>query len=156
MQGNAEAILIGSNTHIRGQLVVFPHGGRIQIGNCCFVGEGSRIWSGASVVIGHRVLISHGVNIHDTVSHSFSAVRRHEHFNQIVTTGFPRVLEEVPAQAPITIEDDVWLGFSSSVLRGVSIGRGAIVGAASVVTKNVAPFSIVVGNPARVVGEAQP
>jgi maltose O-acetyltransferase len=155
MQGNAEAICIGANSHIRGQLVVFPHGGRIEIGTCCFVGEGSRIWSGASVVIGNRVLVSHGVNIHDTVSHSFSAVLRHEHFKQIVTTGFPSVMEEVPAQAPVTIEDDVWLGFSSSVLRGVKIGRGAIVGAASVVTKDVAPFAIVVGNPARVVGEAK-
>lgn len=51
---------------------------------------------------------------------------------------------------PIVIEDDVWVGGRAVVLGGVCIGEGAVVGAGSVVTKDVPPFSIVVGNPARV------
>ena len=51
---------------------------------------------------------------------------------------------------PITIEDDVWLGFRVTVLKGVTIGRGSVVGANSVVTKNLPPYSIASGNPARV------
>jgi maltose O-acetyltransferase len=64
-------------------------------------------------------------------------------------------MDDLPS-APITIEDDAWLGFNSVVLRGVTIGAGAIVGAASVVTKDVMPFSVVAGNPARIVGESRP
>jgi SAM-dependent methyltransferase len=47
------------------------------------------------------------------------------------------------------IEDDVWIGFNATILKGVTIGKGAIVGACSVVTKNVEPYSIVIGNPAQ-------
>ena len=101
-------------------------------------------------------MISHGVNVHDTVSHSLSAASRHHHFIDILTTGHPRTFDDLPAQAPIVIEDDAWLGFNSTVLKGVTIGRGAVVGACAVVTKNVEPFSVVAGNPARVVGTSRP
>jgi acetyltransferase-like isoleucine patch superfamily enzyme len=53
---------------------------------------------------------------------------------------------------PIKIEDNVWIGFDSIILPGVTIGRGAVVGARSVVKEDVPPYSIVAGNPARVVG----
>ncbi len=53
--------------------------------------------------------------------------------------------------APITIGKGAWIGAGSTILQGRSIGEGAVVGAASVVTKNVPPFCVVVGNPARVV-----
>lgn len=54
--------------------------------------------------------------------------------------------------APVVIEDDVWLGAGVIVLKGVRIGRGAVVGAGSVVTKNIDPYTIAVGTPARVIG----
>jgi acetyltransferase-like isoleucine patch superfamily enzyme len=53
----------------------------------------------------------------------------------------------------ITIEDDVWIGANATILKGVNIGRGAVVAAGSVVTKHVPPFSVVAGSPARVVRE---
>ena len=53
--------------------------------------------------------------------------------------------------APVDIEDDVWIGFNAIILKGVTIGRGAVVAAGSVVTKNVAPFTVVGGNPARLI-----
>jgi len=54
-------------------------------------------------------------------------------------------------KGPIIIEDDVWIGFGSTILSGVTIGKGAIIAAGSVVVKNVPPFAIVAGNPAKVI-----
>lgn len=154
-QANKNTIAIGSHCHILGQLTVFAHGGKIHIGESCFVGEHSRIWSAESIRIGDRVLISHGVNIHDNNSHSLSALNRHLHFKQILNFGHPKTLEDVPS-APIVIEDDVWIGFNCTILKGVTIGEGAIVGAATVITKDVPSYTVVAGNPARVIGQARP
>jgi acetyltransferase-like isoleucine patch superfamily enzyme len=57
--------------------------------------------------------------------------------------------------APVVIEDDVWLGAGVIVLKGVRIGRGAVVGAGSVVTRDVESFSIAIGTPARIVGRRE-
>jgi acetyltransferase-like isoleucine patch superfamily enzyme len=150
-----EAISIGANSRILARLQTMGHGGQITIGEDCFVGEESYIWSAESITIGDRVLISHGVNIHDGISHSLSAAERHLHFTAIFSGGHPKTLHNVPT-APVVIEDDSWIGFGATVLKGVRIGRGAIVGAQSVVTRDVDPFTIVVGNPARAVGHAKP
>ena len=52
---------------------------------------------------------------------------------------------------PIVIENDVWIGFNAVILKGVRIGKGAIIGACTVVSKDVPPFSVVVGNPMRII-----
>jgi acetyltransferase-like isoleucine patch superfamily enzyme len=57
--------------------------------------------------------------------------------------------------APVVIEDDVWLGAGVIVLKGVRIGRGAVIGAGSVVTRNIEPFMIAVGTPARAIGRRE-
>ena len=59
-------------------------------------------------------------------------------------------------QAEVVIEDNVWIGERSTILKGVTIGRGSIVGCASVVTKSVPPYSVVAGNPAKVVKRLEP
>ena len=148
-----DAIRIGAHSRVLGRFETLGHGGRITVGQYCFIGEDSYIWSAAEVRIGDRVLISHGVNIHDHIAHSLSARDRHEHFKQIFSDGHPATLENVPA-LPVRIEDDVWIGFGATVLKGVTIGKGAVVGAQSLVTKDVEPYAIVVGNPARVIGRA--
>jgi acetyltransferase-like isoleucine patch superfamily enzyme len=148
------SIAVGANSHLRGELLVFAHAGRITLGERCFVGENSRIWSAADVRIGNRVLISHSVNIHDTNAHSLSAARRSEHFREITDHGHPRNLEDV-GSAPIVIEDDAWIGFNSTILKGIKIGPGAIIGASSVVTEDVPAYAIVAGNPAKVIGNAK-
>ncbi len=53
--------------------------------------------------------------------------------------------------APVVIEDHVWIGFNLAILKGVTMGKGAIIGAGSVVTKDVEPFTVVAGNPAKII-----
>jgi acetyltransferase-like isoleucine patch superfamily enzyme len=151
----AHCITIGANTHIRGELILYPSGKSIKVGDSCYIGDHTRIWCMASIVIGNRVLISHGVNIHDNISHSLSAGDRHRHFAEILTNGHQRILTNVTSM-PIVIGDDVWIGFNATILKGVTIGRGAIVGACAVVTKDVSAYTVVVGNPATVVGNSTP
>jgi acetyltransferase-like isoleucine patch superfamily enzyme len=149
------AIEIGAGSHILGFLCVFAHGGKILIGKSGFVSEGSRIWSASLIEIGDRVQIAHGVNILDNNSHSLSATARFAHTQEILARGHPTVLDDV-LSAAIFIEDDVWIGLNSTILKGVRIGKGAVVGASSVVTKDVPPFAIVAGNPAKIIGKARP
>lgn len=109
------------------------------------IGDGTGI-SGASIVarsmvtIGKRVLIGAGACIWDTDFHPLDPDKRRQHPTQGAKC------------APITIEDEVFIGARSLILKGVSIGRGAVIGAGSVVTKNVNAGDIVAGNPARKVG----
>lgn len=140
-------IVIGNDCDIRGELMTFGHGGNIIIGNFSFVGENSKIWSAKKITIGNRVLISHGVNIHDNNSHQIDAKLRHLDFVHIKNIGLQS--ENNLNEKEIIIKDDVWIGFNSIILKGVTIGEGAIVGAGSVVTKDVLPYTIVAGNPAK-------
>ena len=146
---DSSLIRIGAGSIVDGDLLIFAHGGRITVGEWCFIGEGSRIWSAAHIDIGNRVLISHNVNIFDNLTHPVSPALRHLHFRAIATTGHPRQIDL--GERPVRIADDAWIAQGASVLRGVTVGEGAIVGAGAVVTRDVAPYSIVAGNPARVI-----
>lgn len=147
IRGEKSSINVGSKTHILGELLTFRHAGHIQVGEDCYVGENSRIWSANQIRIGNRVLISHNVNIHDTDGHPLDKELRYSHFLEIVTNGHPKSGLNIPSST-IQIHDDAWIGFNVTVLKGVTIGEGAVVGASSVVTKNVPPNSIYAGNPA--------
>jgi acetyltransferase-like isoleucine patch superfamily enzyme len=151
ISGDTKKISVGKHCHIQGELLVFAHGGRITIGDWCYVGEGTRIWSAASIVLGNRVLVSHSVNIFDNLTHPIKATDRHAQVEQIMTRGHPREL--TLGEQPVTIHDDAWVGAGAFVLRGVTLGQGAIVAAGAVVTKDVPPFSIAAGNPAVIVRE---
>jgi len=143
------SIVIGRNTVVRGELFTFGHGGEIAVGEYCFVGHGTRIWSAKRIRIGDRVLISHGVNIFDNLTHPLSARQRHEQFRQIVHSGHPNELSL--DEKEILIQDDALICAGAFILRGVSIGQGAIVAAGAVVTKDVAAWNVVAGNPAKVI-----
>ena len=149
-----EAIVIGAHTHIRGELFTFWNGGRITMGEWCYVGEGTRIWSQSSISIGNYVLIAHLVDIHDTNSHPIDWQERRLDSEAILTGGYRTPTQTV--SAPVTIEDDAWIGLKSTVMKGVRIGRGAIVSAGAVVTKDVRPWTVVGGNPATVIAELDP
>ena len=98
------------------------------------------------------MLISHDVNIHDANAHSLSARERHQHFIEILVKN-NGALGMVPKR-PIVIEDDAWIGFNAIVLKGVRIGRGAVVAAGAVVTRDVPPFTVVAGAPAAPIGRS--
>jgi acetyltransferase-like isoleucine patch superfamily enzyme len=152
--GDSSKITIGANSHVRGELLIFAHGGRISIGEWCYIGVDTRIWSGASIDIGDRVLISHSVNIFDNLTHPMRASERHAQARQIFTSGHPR--DFFLDDKPIKIGDDAWIGACAIIMRGVTIGRGGIVAAGAIVTKDVPPYSVVAGNPAVVVKELSP
>lgn len=147
MSNIRENICIGRNTHIRGELFVYPYSGRIVVGDDCYIGEGTRIWSEKSVWIGDRVLISHNVDIHDCTDHPIDACERHDHFLNIIANGHPKGFDL--RAISVCIEDNSWIGFGASVMRGVTIGEGAVVGAGAVVTHDVPAWTVVVGNLAR-------
>ncbi len=145
-----ERIRIGDYCHIRGELLLFGHDGQIEVGNYCYVGLNTFIWSAKNIIIGNRVLISHNCNIFDNDTHPLDPVERHRQFVEIITSGHPNKIE-IPS-AEVNIADDVLIAANSTILKGVQIGQGAIIGAGSVVTKSVPPFTIVAGNPATVIG----
>lgn len=150
-QNNISQISIGENSHIKGELIVFPYGGKIQIGKNCYIGESTRVWSGESIIIGNNVGIAHNINIVD-FAHKTNHLKRAEEVINIFKYGHPKEKEEIPT-APIIIEDYVAIYPNSSILRGVKIGKGAIISTGSVVMNDVAPFTIVMGNPARTMGK---
>jgi acetyltransferase-like isoleucine patch superfamily enzyme len=151
IQKDTSKIRIAGNTFINAELTVYKHGGEISIGEYCFIGEGTRVWSAKKISIGNRVLIAHNVGIHDCNDHPIDAKLRHEHYKSIIHTGHPDNIDL--DEREIVIEDDAWIGFGAIILKGITIGKGAIVAAGSVVTKSVPANSIVAGNPAKIIKE---
>ena len=135
--------------HIRGEILI-KENACFKIGHHSFIGQGSRIWSQVNIEIGSYVLVSHLVDIHDSDCHSLDWNDRRSEAKNLFEN---RVLtqQQTVNSSPVIIEDDVWIGFKSSILKGVRIGRGAVVAACSVVTKDVPSYTLVAGNPARII-----
>lgn len=142
-------IVIGFNCDIRGELLTFGHGGEIIIGDYSYVGERTKIWSAMKIIIGDRVLISHNVNIHDNNAHPMDSLLRHEDFKHISTVGLQ--ISNDLREEEIIIEEDVWIGFNSTIMKGVKIGKGAIIGANTIINRDVPDFAVCVGNPMRII-----
>lgn len=149
MSNIRENICIGRNTHIRGELLVYPYDGNIVIGDDCYIGEGTRIWSEKNIVIGNRVLISHNVDIHDSNDHPAEKRARHNHYLSILKEGFHKGFDLRGQE--VCIKDDVWIGFGSCIMKGVTIGEGAVIAAHAVVTRDVPSGAVVGGNPAYII-----
>lgn len=143
-------ISIFGKTIIDGELLVFPYGGKITIGDGTYVGPESRLWSGEEIKVGNNVLISHMVHISDTSAHEPEHDIRAERFRELYNNGLPKTKSTIKT-APIIIEDNVWINNHVIITRGVTIGKGSIIAAGSVVTKSIPPFSFAVGNPAKVI-----
>lgn len=149
-----DRLKIGKNSRVMGNLSLFDFSGTIEVGEDCFIGPQTRIWSAKSIKIGNRVLIAHNVNIHDNISHPIDARDRYLENKEFVMNGFHSQTDLNSKE--IVIEDDVWIGFNSTILKGVKIGQGAIIGAGSMVLNDVEPWTVNVGNPLRVVRRLEP
>jgi acetyltransferase-like isoleucine patch superfamily enzyme len=130
-------VCVGARCHLEADvwLKVVEDGARLTMGESVFLGRGVEIDVRVSVVLGSHVLVAPGVFITD---HTHNA----------------RAGQLIDAQGvvdrPVVIDEDVWLGVGSVVLPGVHIGRGSIVGAGAVVTRDIPAGSVVAGVPARV------
>jgi acetyltransferase-like isoleucine patch superfamily enzyme len=151
-QNDRSKIIIGKNTIIHGNLIVFGFGGEIEIGDNTFIGPNTNIWSAKKIKIGSYVLVSHNVNILDNISHPKNHIERMKDWDHIRTIGLREKNDYDLKEQEIIIEDNVWLGYNCSVNRGVTIGKGAIIGSNTIVTKDVPAFAILVGNPAKIIG----
>lgn len=114
----------------------------IELGDDVYIGPNATFMSAISTIrIGSKVLFGPGVTIMGG-DHRIDVVGKHMY----------DVHEKLPDNdKDVVIEDDCWIGANVTLLKGVCVGRGSVVGAGSVVTKSIPPYSIAVGNPARVV-----
>lgn len=115
--------------------VFFGDGSRIELGDES--GLGLNAWMSGPVRIGRQVMMGPEVMIY-TSNHAFNR------------TDVPMIRQGNTEPEPVVIEDDVWIGARAILLPGVRVGQGSVVAAGSVVTRDVPPYSVVGGNPARV------
>lgn len=107
----------------------------VSVGAYCVLNPFVHVWGHGGVRIGDRVMIASHTAI-TSVTHDYTA---------------DSMRFSTPVGRPVVIHDDVWIGAHAVVLPGVTIGRGAVVGAGAVVTNDVPAYAIVMGMPARVV-----
>lgn len=138
-----ENVTLGERVHIGiGSILWAPNS--LQIGNDVYIGKNCTIE--VDGYIGNYVLIANMVGIIGRWDHDFLAIGRP--MSQTPWIG-DSDYKGAGLGKKIIIEDDVWVGFGSILLSGIKIGRGAVIAAGSVVTKDVEPYSIVAGVPAR-------
>ena len=140
LRANTEAdtaIHLGSGVSVKENALINTNQGEVLIGDDTWLGPFSLIYGNGGVVIGSHVMIASHCAI-NTVSH---------HADRL---DIPMSKQGIYT-APVTIEDDVWIGIGAVILQGVRIGTGSIVGAGAVVTRDVEPGTVVAGIPARVI-----
>lgn len=144
-------ISVGDNCIISGVLITERENSFITIGNNVFVGGQTIFDCVEKVFVKDDVLISYGCLLADSDNHSLNYnIRKNDLLDW--RNGWKHDWSTTKT-SPIYIEKGVWIGARSIVLKGVTIGEGAVVAAGSVVTKDVPPYTIVGGNPARVIRE---
>ena len=147
---SSNSITIGDSCDIQ-CTIISKHNGKVIIGNNTTIRYNSTIGAINSIDIGNYVIISNNVSIYDNNNHPTSPKLRKE----MSLSGFYSEKWDWinSVSSSIVIKDNVWIGEKSMILKGVTIGEGSIIAAGSVVSKDVPPYVIVAGNPARVVKE---
>lgn len=139
-------IHLGNQVIIKGTLHCQKEAAKIIVGDRVFLGARSVIASSNKIIIGNDVLISQNCYITDNDGHSTNSKIR----SKDVPNRFQGFKDwSVVNCEPIKIGDKSWIGPNSTILKGVEVGEGAIVAAGSVVTKNVPPYVLVGGVPAK-------
>ena len=135
----AGGVKVGTNTNIH-PTVLIREPQNIEIGNNCYFNHNTILNGGhdkAKLIIGNKVQTGPNVCFY-CANHNFD--------NKEIP-----IKEQGYWEADIVIDDDVWIGANSVITSGVKIGKGAIIGAGSIVTKDIPPYSIAAGNPAKVI-----
>lgn len=123
--------------------------GAVRIGECALLTSPWFICD-AEITVGAFTMVSWSVVLMDTYRMPLDLQGRRRELDRVPDCPWRKVAAEVAAR-PISIGSDVWIGFESVVLPGVTIGDGSIIGARSVVAEDVAPYTVFAGNPARFV-----
>lgn len=139
-------IKVGNNfTFGRGTVFWAPN--KISVGNNVYIGKYCTIQ--ADITMGNNILIGNNVGLIGKYDHEYDKVG-------INIKDAPWIGDESydfkGKGKTIDINDDVWIGLGAIIITGTTIGRGAIIAAGSVVTKDISPYMIVAGNPAKVIG----
>ena len=146
-------IVIGSGCLVQGALVVEREESSIIIGDNTLIGGGTTIDCALSVTIESDVLISYGCTIVDSDNHSIYAEYRRKDLANWINGRHHDWSKS--AMSPVKIQHGAWIGARSIILKGVSIGPGAVVGMGSVVTRDVPARTVVAGNPAKIIREIE-
>jgi len=146
--GKKENIKIGNNCEIMANLIAECNAS-ITIGNYTTMRSNTRLFAIDKINIGDYVIISNNVTIYDNNNHPTSPEKR----IMMSKSGFFGDLWHAKHSdhSPIRIHDNVWIGERAVILKGVTIGRGAIIAMGAVVTKDVPECSIAAGNPAKII-----
>jgi galactoside O-acetyltransferase len=148
---------IGEGSHVFASFSLLRSASAVRIGARCQIGNVSFVCA-QEIVIGDDVLMAWGITVIDSDNHSIHW--RHRQYDvercrrdYITTNGADIARSHDWSKvdiAPVRIGDKAWVGFNVIVLKGVTIGEGAVIGAGSVVTKDIPPWHMAAGNPCQV------
>lgn len=149
----AASVKIGQDSLLAGILVAEAERSRLTVGNRVFIGGNTLIDCLQQISIEDDVLISYQVTIMDSDNHS---IRASERIGDLGRWRSHKYDWSRVQSAPILICSKAWIGARAIITKGVVVHEGGIVAAGSVVTSDVPPYTIVAGNPARVIRELDP
>ena len=153
--GEGSSVCIGVHCTI-GALFLAHFGGKIRVKSNTYIGPNTILQSKERIEIGDNVIIANNVLIVDNNNHPTDPALRLK-MSQCDDFMHDELWSwKYADSAPIVIEDNVWIGRDSRILKGVTVGKGSIVALGSIVTKDVPPYTIVAGNPAKVVKHLEP
>lgn len=144
---SGSTLIVGEDCLLNARFTFDSPSGTIRIGDRCFIGR-SQLVCHSAITLGDDVVISWGVTIVDHDSHSLVWDERRR---DVLDWMAGRKDWSHVTIAPVSIGDRVWIGFNAIVLKGITVGDGAVIGAGAVVTRDVSPYTLVAGNPAKVI-----
>lgn len=142
---------VGNNSFINCRIDFDGPLGQVQVGGRCFIGA-SHLVCREKITIGGDVIISWGVTI---VDHNSHAVEWPHRINDVTDWMRGKKSWSHVDVRPVEIRDKVWIGFGATILKGVVVNEGAVIGAGSVATRDVPAYTVVAGNPARMVRQIE-
>jgi acetyltransferase-like isoleucine patch superfamily enzyme len=142
------SLAIGGDSNIEASLAFEKANAQIRIGSRTHVGSGTLLAAAHLIEIGDDVLVAFDVLITDHNSHSLCFAERRSDVREWIRER--KDWAHVP-MVPVKISNKAWIGARAIILKGVTVGEGAVVGAGSVVTRDVPDWTIVAGNPARII-----